>query len=175
MEEATFGGGCFWCLEAAFAGVKGVHSARSGYSGGSVPNPGYEQVCSGRTGHAEVVRLAFDPAVVSYRELLAMFFALHDPTTLNRQGNDIGTQYRSVIFCHTAEQRQAAEAVIAELNAAACWPSLIVTELQEVAPFYVAEPYHQGYYARNPGQGYCVVVIEPKLAHFRASFADHQE
>jgi peptide-methionine (S)-S-oxide reductase len=166
-ELATLGGGCFWCLEAVFQDVKGVERVVSGYAGGTVAHPSYEDVCTGRTGHAEVVQVTFDPAVRSYRELLEVFFGIHDPTTLDRQGADVGTQYRSVIFHHGAEQERVARAVIADLEQRGVWDAPIVTEVQPAPPFYPAEAYHQEYFRRNPGQGYCRVVIAPKVARFR--------
>lgn len=166
-ELATLGGGCFWCLEAVFQNLRGVERVVSGYAGGSVPNPSYEDVCTGRTGHAEVVQVTFDPAVLSYRDLLQVFFSIHDPTTLNRQGPDVGTQYRSAIFHHGAEQERVAREVIADLERQGIWDSPIVTEVTPVPPFYPAEEYHQEYFRRNPGQGYCRVVIAPKVAKFR--------
>ena len=166
-ELATLGGGCFWCLEAVFQDLKGVERVVSGYAGGSVPNPSYEDVCTGRTGHAEVVQVTFDPAVLSYRDLLQVFFGIHDPTTLNRQGPDVGTQYRSAIFHHGSEQERVASEVIAELERQGIWDSPIVTEVTAAPPFYPAERYHQEYFRRNPGQGYCRVVIAPKVAKFR--------
>lgn len=166
-ELATLGGGCFWCLEAVFQDLKGVERVVSGYAGGSVPNPSYEDVCTGRTGHAEVVQVTFDPAVLSYRDLLQVFFSIHDPTTLNRQGPDEGTQYRSAIFHHGPEQERVAREVIAELERRGIWDSPIVTEVTAAPPFYPAEQYHQEYFRRNPGQGYCRVVIAPKVAKFR--------
>ena len=169
-ETATLGGGCFWCLDAVFRQLRGVESVVSGYSGGPQPNPSYEAVCTGRTGHAEVVRVVFDPAVLSYRELLQVFFAIHDPTTLNRQGADVGTQYRSVIFHHSPEQQAAAEETIAAL--AGEYDAPIVTELEAAPPFFPAEDYHQDYYALHPRQGYCQAVIAPKVAKFRRYFAD---
>jgi peptide-methionine (S)-S-oxide reductase len=169
-EIATLAGGCFWCLEAVYDEMKGVESVESGYLGGEAPNPTYDAVCSGRTGHAEAVRLTFDPAVVSYREILEVFFAIHDPTTLNRQGNDVGTQYRSAIFYHSPEQKAAAEAMIAELTTEQAFPGRIVTEVTPAVPFYQAEDYHQEYFARNPGQGYCSFVVAPKVAKFRKNF-----
>jgi peptide-methionine (S)-S-oxide reductase len=171
-EVATLAGGCFWCLEAVFDGLRGVDSVESGYLGGGLANPTYEQVCSGRTGHAEVVRITFDPAVVSFRELLEVFFAIHDPTTPNRQGNDVGTQYRSAIFYHTPQQKAVAEQVIARLNGARLWPDPIVTELAPATRFYAAEDYHQEYFARNPAQPYCQFVVAPKVAKFRKRFLD---
>ena len=171
-EFAVLGGGCFWCLEAVFDELAGVQSVESGYAGGKPANPTYDDVCSGRTGHAEVVRIAFDPAVLSFRDLLAVFFTVHDPTTPNRQGNDVGTQYRSVIFCQTSAQRAIAEAVIAELGAAKLWKNPIVTEIAGAAPFYVAENYHQQYFERNPAQPYCAAVVEPKVAKFCRHFRE---
>jgi peptide-methionine (S)-S-oxide reductase len=169
-EMATLGGGCFWCLEAVYQELKGVLQVESGYSGGELPNPTYEQVCEGGTGHAEVVRLTFDPAQVSYRELLEIFFTIHDPTTLNRQGNDIGSQYRSVIFTHDAQQLETARRVIAEM--ANVWDAPLVTELSPAGVFYPAESYHKDYYRKNPLQGYCAFVVAPKVAKFRKMFAD---
>ncbi len=169
-EVATLAGGCFWCLEAAFQDLKGVDKVESGYAGGHVPNPSYEAVCTGTTGHAEVVQITFDAAVVSYRDLLHVFFTIHDPTTLNRQGADVGTQYRSAIFYHTAEQKAAAEEVIAEL--AKVWDDPIVTELKPLERFYPAEEYHRDYYRRNPNQGYCSAVIAPKVAKVRKLYLD---
>jgi peptide-methionine (S)-S-oxide reductase len=169
-ETATLGGGCFWCLEAAFEQLRGVERVDSGYAGGSVPSPSYEQVCGGDTGHAEVTQVTFDPAVLSYRQLLDVFFATHDPTTPNRQGADVGTQYRSIILYHTPEQKRVAEEAIAELNAARIWNGPIVTEIVPLEKFYPAEGYHQGYYRQNPRQSYCQVVIAPKLAKFRKQF-----
>ena len=166
-ELATLGGGCFWCLEAVFQDLKGVERVVSGYAGGSVPNPSYEDVCTGRTGHAEVVQVTFDPALLSYRDLLQVFFSIHDPTTPNRQGPDIGTQYRSAIFYHGLEQQRVAREVIADLGRQALWDSPIVTEVTPAPQFYPAEQYHQEYFRRNPGQGYCRVVIAPKVAKFR--------
>ena len=169
-ETATLGGGCFWCLEAVFDDLKGVLSVESGYMGGQRPNPTYEQVCSGVSGHAEVVQVTFDPAVVSFKEILEVFFVIHDPTTLNRQGNDAGTQYRSVIFYHALEQKAAAEQVIANLGGAGLWRDPIVTEVTPATVFYIAEDYHQEYFARNPGAGYCQFVVAPKVAKFRKQF-----
>jgi len=169
---AVLGGGCFWCLDAVFRGLEGVSSVESGYAGGKEPNPTYEAVCSGRTGHAEVVKVTFDPAVLSYRDLLTVFFTIHDPTTRDRQGNDIGTQYRSVIFCDTPEQRAAAQAVIADLTAQKLWRDPIVTEIAGAAPFFPAETYHQDYFSRNASQPYCQVVVAPKVAKFRKAFAE---
>ena len=169
-ETATLGGGCFWCLEAVFDDLKGVLSVESGYMGGQRPNPTYEQVCSGVSGHAEVVQVTFDPAVVTFKEILEVFFVIHDPTTLNRQGNDAGTQYRSVIFYHALEQKAAAEQVIANLGGAGLWRDPIVTEVTPATVFYIAEDYHQEYFARNPGAGYCQFVVAPKVAKFRKQF-----
>lgn len=166
-EVATLGGGCFWCLEAVYDQLKGVESVESGYSGGAVVNPTYKQVCNGNTGHAEVVQVTFDPNVVSFREILQVFFTIHDPTTLNRQGNDVGTQYRSAIFYHSPEQKEVAEQVIAEINAAKIWPGRIVTEVTPFTKFYLAEDYHQEYYENNPYQPYCQYVVAPKVAKFR--------
>jgi peptide-methionine (S)-S-oxide reductase len=166
-EIATLAGGCFWCLEAVFKDLRGVEKVESGYTGGSTPDPSYEQVCTGTTGHAEAVQIVFDPSVISYEELLDVFFTIHDPTTLNRQGADIGTQYRSAIFYHTPEQRALAEQTIQRLNAAGIWVSPIVTEVVPFTKFYPAEQYHQEYYARNPDQPYCRAVIAPKVAKFR--------
>ena len=169
---ATLAGGCFWCLEAVYDGLKGVVSVESGYMGGSSSNPTYDQVCGGDTGHAEVVRVTFDPATVSFKELLEVFFVIHDPTTLNRQGNDVGTQYRSAIFYHTPQQKADAEEVIARLNAAKLWNGPIVTEVAPATPFYVAEGYHQEYFARNPYQPYCQAVVAPKVAKFKKHFLE---
>ena len=171
-ELATLGGGCFWCLEAVFEQVIGIEKVVSGYSGGAVRNPTYQQVCNGSTGHAEVIQLTFDPRVTSYREILQIFFAMHDPTTLNRQGADAGTQYRSVIFYHVPEQKQIAETLIAELNAEKIWGQPIVTELAPLDTFFAAEGYHQGYYRANPAQGYCQAVVAPKVAKFRKHFLE---
>jgi peptide-methionine (S)-S-oxide reductase len=166
-ETATLAGGCFWCLEAVFNELRGVHHVISGYAGGSVPNPSYEQVCSGRTGHAEVVQLAFDPAEISFREILEVFFTIHDPTTLNRQGADVGTQYRSAIFYHSLDQERLAREVIADTNASGIWPNPIVTEVEPLDVFYPAEAYHQNYYELNPSQPYCQIIIAPKVAKVR--------
>ena len=170
-EIATVAGGCFWCIEAPFDELVGVEKAVSGYSGGHVKNPTYEQVTSKTTGHAEVVQITFDPSVISYREILEVLFTLHDPTTLNRQGNDIGPQYRSAIFYHSAEQKEIAEKFIAELTAAKVYQDPIVTEVTQFKEFYSAEAYHQEYYVRNPNQGYCSYVIAPKIKKFRKQFA----
>lgn len=172
LEVATLAGGCFWCLDGVFRDLRGVEKVESGYAGGHDPNPTYEAVCSGTTGHAEVLRITFDPAVISFRDLLGVFFTIHDPTTLNRQGNDIGTQYRSAIFYHTPEQREAAEQVIAELTREKVWDDPIVTELTAFTTFYPAEAYHQNYFARNPDQPYCRAVIAPKVAKFRKAYMD---
>jgi peptide-methionine (S)-S-oxide reductase len=169
-EIATLGGGCFWCLEAVYQELKGVQHVESGYAGGQVANPSYEQVCSGTTGHAEVVQITFDPAVVSYRDILEIFFTIHDPTTLNRQGNDTGTQYRSVIFYHSPEQQETARQVIAAM--ANVWDAPIVTELSPIPTYYKAEDYHQNYFRQNPLQGYCAFVVAPKVAKFRKVFAE---
>ncbi|MFN2214148.1 MAG: peptide-methionine (S)-S-oxide reductase MsrA [Anaerolineales bacterium] len=172
LEIATLGGGCFWCLEAIYVDLKGVEQVVSGYAGGHVKNPTYEQVCGKNTGHAEVVQVHFDPNVISYEDLLRIFFTIHDPTTLNRQGADVGPQYRSVIFYHDDEQRATAEKIIAEITAEKIWADPIVTQLEPFEEFFVAEPYHQEYFKRNPYQGYCQVVIAPKVVKFRQSFAD---
>jgi len=171
-ETATLGGGCFWCLEAVYDDLNGVVDVVSGYSGGSVQDPSYQDVCTGSTGHAEVVQIKFDPQVVSFRELLEVFFTIHDPTTLNRQGADVGTQYRSVIFCHTPEQRQTAMQVMADLQGAGLWSKPLVTEVVDFTEFYPAEDYHQEYFRRNPYQGYCQAVVAPKVAKFRSKFME---
>jgi peptide-methionine (S)-S-oxide reductase len=171
-EVATLAGGCFWCLEAVYDQMKGVQSVESGYIGGTVKDPTYEVVCGGRTGHAEAVRITFDPQVVSYRELLEVFFVIHDPTTLNRQGNDVGTQYRSAIFYHSPEQKQIAVDVVASLTKEEVFPNPIVTELVPAEPWHEAEAYHQEYFAKNPLQGYCTYVVGPKVAKFRKYFAE---
>jgi peptide-methionine (S)-S-oxide reductase len=171
-EVAVLGGGCFWCIEPLYDSLQGVISVESGYMGGHVPDPTYKQVCRGDTGHVEVIRVAFDPSVVSYRDILEVFFASHDPTTLNRQGADAGTQYRSVIFTMSTQQRETALALIVELEAERAFASPIVTAVEEAAKFYMAEDYHQEYYANNPYQPYCMAVISPKLAKFRAKFAN---
>ena len=168
-EIATLGGGCFWCTEAVFQQLRGVLKVESGYAGGAVHNPSYEQICTGKTGHAEVVRLSFDPGVISYRELLEIFFTIHDPTTLNRQGNDVGTQYRSVIYFHGAEQQAVALEVMAAM--ASVWDGPLVTELTAAPMFYSAEDYHQNYFRQHPQQGYCAVVVAPKVAKARKLFA----
>lgn len=172
QELATLGGGCFWCLDAVYRELKGVIQVESGYAGGHVANPTYRQVCTGTTGHAEVVQLAFDPAVITFREILEVFFTIHDPTTLNRQGADVGPQYRSAIFYHDEAQKRTAEAVIADLSAARLWPDPIVTEITPLDRFYVAEAYHQEYFRRNGQQPYCQVVIAPKVTKFRKQYLD---
>ncbi len=171
-EIATLAGGCFWCLEAVYDRMKGVESVESGYIGGKTPNPTYEAVCTGRTGHAEAVQITFDSQVVSFRELLEVFFVIHDPTTPNRQGHDVGTQYRSAIFYHSPDQKAVVEDVIAALTKDKVFDDPIVTEVVPAGPFYVAEDYHQEYFARNPTQGYCVAVVNPKVAKFRKLFAE---
>lgn len=171
-EIATLGGGCFWCLEAVFDELKGVESVESGYMGGEKAHPTYEEVCGGRSGHAEVVQVTFDPRVTTFREILEVFFAIHDPTTLNFQGNDIGTQYRSAIFYHTPEQQAVAGQVIADLNAARLWNGPVVTEVTPASMFYPAEDYHQEYFDRNPYQPYCRAVVAPKILKFRKSFVN---
>ncbi len=172
LEVATLGGGCFWCLEAVYDELKGVARVESGYMGGRVANPTYRAVCGGNTGHAEVVQVHFDPALIAFRQILEVFFTIHDPTTLNRQGADVGTQYRSVIFTHSPEQDEVAHIVIAELEAAKLWSGKIVTEVTPAQTFYVAEEYHQEYFARNGGQPYCQIVIAPKVAKFRKHYLD---
>lgn len=171
IETATLGGGCFWCLEAAFQGIEGVQSVVSGYAGGTGAQPTYQQVCTGTTGHAEVVEIGFDDTRIDFATLLEVFFTIHDPTTLNRQGEDVGSQYRSVIFYHSDAQREIAERVIAQLNVEGVWSDPIVTQVEPAPAFYPAEAYHQDYYRRNPGQGYCQVVISPKLSKLRARHA----
>ena len=170
LELATLGGGCFWCLEPVFDGLRGVVSVESGYAGGHKPNPTYAQVCNGNTGHAEVVQVSFDPEQISYGDLLRVFFSIHDPTTLNRQGADVGTQYRSVILYHSPEQKRTAEEVIRSLQAEGVWDRPIVTQLVPLTDFYPAEDYHQEYFANNPAQPYCNVVIAPKVAKFRKQY-----
>lgn len=172
LEVATFGSGCFWCTEAIFERVKGVVSVVSGYSGGTVKNPNYDEVCTGKTGHAEATQITFDPKVVSYDELLEIFWKTHDPTTLNRQGNDVGTQYRSVIFYHNNEQKQKAEYYKNKLTEEKIWDKPIVTEITKFEKFYPAEDYHQEYYDKNPNQGYCAFVITPKVEKFEKIFKD---
>lgn len=168
-EFATLGGGCFWCIEAVYMDVKGVVDVESGYSGGTSVNPSYNAVCSGTTGHAEVVRIEFDPKVITYRQILEVFFTIHDPTTFNRQGADAGTQYRSVIFHHSPEQEKVAKDVIEEV--AQAWPSKVVTQLEAAPAYYRAETYHQEYFPNNPHQGYCAAVVGPKVAKFRKTWA----
>jgi peptide-methionine (S)-S-oxide reductase len=171
-EIATLAGGCFWCLEAVYDQLKGVDSVESGYMGGHTLNPSYKQVCEGDTGHAEVVRVTFDPKLVSYRDLLDVFFVIHDPTTPNRQGNDVGTQYRSAIFYHSPEQKLMAEAAIAAVGQAGLWDDPVVTEVAPASDFYLAEDYHQEYFQTNPYQPYCQMVVAPKVAKFRKKFFD---
>lgn len=171
-EIATLAGGCFWCLEAVYLQLKGIEKVVSGYSGGQTSNPSYEQVCAGTTGHAEVVQITYDPDIISYEDLLSVFFTIHDPTTLNRQGADVGTQYRSAIYYHTPEQQQIAQEFIEKLEAAGVWDNRIVTEITPAAEFYAAEAYHQNYYANNPYQAYCQVVIAPKVAKFRQKYLE---
>jgi peptide-methionine (S)-S-oxide reductase len=171
-EVATLGGGCFWCLDGIFRDLKGVEKVESGYSGGQAKNPSYRDVCSGTTGHAEVVQVTFDPAVISFRDLLGVFFTIHDPTTLNRQGADVGTQYRSVILYQSDEQRRIAEQVISELTDAKIWDDPIVTQVVPLAAYYPAEQYHQAYFEQNPDQPYCQVVIAPKVSKFRKTYLD---
>lgn len=170
LEVATLAGGCFWCLEAVFDQVTGVSDVVSGYAGGHLANPTYQQVCTGATGHAEVVQVTFDPAVISFTDLLHIFFTIHDPTTLNRQGGDVGTQYRSAVFYHDEAQKTASQAVIQEMEAEQVWKDPIVTQVVPIAEFFAAEEYHQEYFARNPGQGYCQVVVAPKVAKFRQKY-----
>jgi peptide-methionine (S)-S-oxide reductase len=172
METATLGGGCFWCLDAVYRGLKGVSRVVSGYAGGHVPNPTYEQVCGKATGHAEVVQVEFDPAQIGFADLLRVFFTIHDPTTKDRQGADVGPQYRSVILFHSEEQKRVAEAVMAEIADAGVWNGPLVTELVPSTDFYPAEPEHQDYFARNPWSGYCRAVVAPKVQKFRKTFAD---
>jgi peptide-methionine (S)-S-oxide reductase len=171
LSIATVAGGCFWCLEAVYDQIKGVVAVESGYMGGQEDHPTYEAVCSGKTGHAEAVRITFDPTVVSYRELLEVFFIIHDPTTLNRQGYDVGTQYRSAIFYHAAEQKQTAEEVVEAIVKERLYAGPILTEITSAGVWYEAEPYHQEYFVRNPFQGYCAAVVGPKVAKFRKHFA----
>lgn len=174
-EKITLGGGCFWCVEAVYLEMMGINSVVSGYMGGQIDNPTYEQICTGRTGHAEVIEVDFDPNVVSLEEILSVFFTVHDPTTLNRQGNDVGTQYRSAIFYNSDEQKAVAEKVMAEVAAEGLYPNPLVTELTPIETFYPAEQYHQDYYSRNQYQPYCMVVISPKLSKFRSKFAHLQK
>jgi peptide-methionine (S)-S-oxide reductase len=172
MEKATLGGGCFWCLEAVFLGMKGVGQVTSGYAGGTLANPTYEEVCGKRTGHAEVVQISYDPSIVSFRDLLRVFFTIHDPTTKDRQGADVGPQYRSIILTQDSTQGATAQEVIAELAAARLWGSPIVTEIVPLTQFWPAEPEHHNYFARNPWSGYCQAVVAPKVLKFRKNFAD---
>ena len=169
-ETATLAGGCFWCTEAIFSQLRGVSSVIPGYSGGSVTNPSYEQVCTGRTGHAEAIQVRFNPSVISFHDLLLVFFSTHDPTTLNRQGHDVGTQYRSAVFYHTPSQLETAQSVVKEITANRLWRGTIVTELTPFQAFYPAEEYHRNYFVRNPTQAYCQMVIEPKVTKFRKQF-----
>jgi peptide-methionine (S)-S-oxide reductase len=171
-EVATLAGGCFWCLEAAYDELKGVFSVESGYSGGHVENPTYKQVCNGLTGHAEVVQVTFDPQVISFKDILNVFFVIHDPTTLNRQGNDVGTQYRSAIFYHSPEQKATAEEAIRDLTAQKVWDQPIVTEVKPLENYYPAEDYHQEYFVNNPYQPYCMMVVAPKVTKFRKHFME---
>jgi peptide-methionine (S)-S-oxide reductase len=172
IEVATLAGGCFWCLDGVFRDLKGVEKVESGYAGGQYQNPSYRDVCSGMTGHAEVVQITFDPSVISFRDLLGVFFTIHDPTTLNRQGGDVGTQYRSAVFYHSPEQQETAEQVIDELNRNKVWDDPIVTQVVSYTNYFPAEAYHQNYFAQNPDQPYCRVVIAPKVAKFRKMYLD---
>ena len=172
QEVATLGGGCFWCTEAVFRELKGILKVESGYSGGTVANPSYQQVCTGRTGHAEVAQITFDPQIISYKEILEIFFTVHDPTTLNRQGPDAGTQYRSVIFYHNNQQKVMAEQVIKEITNAGIWDAPIVTQVEPLTAFYKAEDYHQQYFENNPAQPYCQIVIAPKVRKFREHYRE---
>ena len=172
-QSAILGGGCFWCLEAVFQRVKGVQQVTSGYAGGARANPSYQQICTGATGHAEVVKIDFDANIISFEQLLTIFFAVHDPTTLNRQGNDIGTQYRSVIFCQSAEQRQIASVFIEQLSQQKAFNQAIVTQISDAVPFYSAEVYHQNYFNNHPQQGYCQFVVAPKVLKFREYFKEY--
>jgi peptide-methionine (S)-S-oxide reductase len=172
LQTATLAGGCFWCLEAVFDEIRGVAAVESGYAGGQTEQPSYRDVCTGTTGHAEVVQVRFDPSILSYRDLLSVFFTIHDPTTLNRQGADVGTQYRSAIFYHDEAQKAAAEGLIRELNQQRIWDKPIVTEVSRFEKFFVAEGYHQEYYAKNPLQPYCMAVVAPKVSKFRKHFMD---
>ena len=173
LESATLAGGCFWCLQAMFKEIAGVEKVVSGYTGGNTVHPTYEQVCSGRTGHAEAVQVSFDPSRISYREILEIFFSIHDPTTLNRQGADVGTQYRSAIFYHGEQQKAVAEELILKLNSAHLWKNPIVTQIAPLRNFYPAEDYYQGYFAQHPEQGYCRAVVSPKLNKFRRQWSEH--
>lgn len=170
FKKATFGAGCFWCVEAIFQDLKGVHSVRSGYTNGVTHNPRYEDVCSGTTGHVEVVQITFDPAVISFEDLLYVFWRTHDPTSLNKQGNDAGTQYRSGIYYNSKEQRKVAEQSLAETQASGLWPNKIVTEIEALQHFHEAEGYHQSYYKLNPQEPYCIFVIDPKMSVFKDEF-----
>ena len=172
MELATLGGGCFWCVEAVFLQLQGVTSVASGYAGGQVPNPTYEQVCSKRTGHAEVVQLQFDPAKITYADILRVFFTIHDPTTQDRQGNDVGPQYRSIILTHSDEQARIAAEIMAEINKEGIWDGKLVTQVEPLETFWPAEEEHKDYFTRNPWSGYCRAVVAPKVAKFRKSFSD---
>lgn len=172
MKIATFANGCFWCTEAIFKELRGVESVVPGYTGGNVPNPSYAAVCSGETGHAEALQITFDPKVISYRDLLKVFFLTHDPTTLNRQGNDIGTQYRSAIFYHSDSQKKDAEEVVKEIEKEKIYQNPIVTKIEPAKEFYEAESYHQNYYEKNPDQAYCRIIIDPKVAKFRNQFVE---
>lgn len=174
-QIATLAGGCFWCVEAVYVEMIGVNKVVSGYMGGQVDNPTYKQICTGTTGHAEVIQVEFDPEIVSFEQILQVFFTVHDPTTLNRQGNDVGTQYRSAVFYHDDEQNDVAEKVIQEITAEGIWPNPIVTEVTEATTFYPAEAYHQDYYSRNQFQPYCMVVITPKVSKFRSKFSHLQK
>jgi len=171
-ETATLGGGCFWCLEAVFTDLRGVTSVMSGYAAGHLPNPSYEAVCTGRTGHAEVTQVTFDPSQLAYADLLRVFFSIHDPTTQDRQGNDVGSQYRSIILTHSDAQAETARAVVQEITDAKIWPNKLVTQIEPLTVFYPAEAEHHDYYARNPRSGYCQVVVAPKVVKFRKQFAD---
>jgi peptide-methionine (S)-S-oxide reductase len=173
LDIATLAGGCFWCLEAVFKEIVGVEKVVSGYTGGTTVNPTYEQVSTGKTGHAEAIQVSFDPSRITYREILEIFFSIHDPTTLNRQGVDIGTQYRSAIFYHNEQQKIIAEDLITELNTVHVWKNPLVTQIVPMHTFYSAEDYHQGYFAQHPGQGYCRAVISPKLNRFRQQWSEH--
>jgi peptide-methionine (S)-S-oxide reductase len=172
LQIATLGGGCFWCFDPLFAELRGVARVEVGYAGGDVPNPSYQAVCTGSTGHAEVVQVSFDPAQISFKELLEIFFTMHDPTTLNRQGADVGTQYRSIILYHDEEQKRTAEQVIDEINQSGIWGAPIVTRIEPFVDFYRAEEYHQDYFNKNPHQGYCMIVIAPKVVKFRKKFVE---
>jgi len=171
IQQATLAGGCFWCIESAFNTVEGIESAFSGYAGGHVDNPSYQQVCSEKTGHAEVVRVNFDADIISYRDVLEIFFSLHNPTQLNRQGNDVGTQYRSAIYYHDDDQKQQAQRIIAEIEKQQIWPEAVVTEVTEINNYFQAEDYHQDYFSNNPQNQYCNMVVAPKLAKFKKNFA----